>query len=197
VQFYNIGPPGSGRPIWNCILKLQFGHIVRLVVNGGVFIISSCTLSHTVRVSSHLAFTTYLVLHSFIAIWYLLDNACSAVSCSFLLYRHWLFALMRGKVEHFWCMWAFLSNGWRWNFKPWSRSSEWETIILTGDTGIRGLARGLATVPTRCNQEPLLVIVKDGRPKRTSWWCTASVHVEALHFWEVFVVWAGLWSMYE
>ena len=33
-----------------------------------------------------------------------------------------------------------------------------------GDMGVRGLTRGLATFPPRCNQEPLLVKDNDWRP---------------------------------
>jgi len=41
--------------------------------------------------------------------------------------------------------------------------------------------KGLGDPPPSCNQEPLVVKDDNGRPtKRTSWWCTASIHAEAV-----------------
>jgi len=40
-------------------------------------------------------------------------------------------------------------------------------ILVNGEgTGIRGQKSGLVTLPLRCNQEPLVVKDKDGRPPR-------------------------------
>jgi len=54
-----------------------------------------------------------------------------------------------------------------------------------GSTKISWLTTALVTVLPRCNLEHLVVKYKDGRPKRTSWWCTDSVYVEVVHCWEV------------
>ena len=57
--------------------------------------------------------------------------------------------------------------------------------VLLGGTGVRGLMRGLATLPERCIQQPLLVINRDGRPQEDPLLCTASVCVAGVHCWEI------------
>ena len=43
--------------------------------------------------------------------------------------------------------------------------------------------RGLATLPQRWIQEPLVVRGRDRRPPRELWQCTASVCVVGVHWW--------------
>ena len=56
-----------------------------------------------------------------------------------------------------------------------------QVLISSGGTGIRELTRGLATLPKRWFQEPL--VVRDGwkTPKRTPWQCTAATCVAGVH----------------
>jgi len=69
----------------------------------------------------------------------------------------------------------------------------WQLNVQLGSTGIRRLMRRLATVPPRCNQEPLWFKTRMEDPKKTFcwslllylWWCTVGSLLGVTDPWNV------------